>query len=509
MQYKRIGVGHDSRDEAIEGAKILALAVKSTLGNNGMNFLLEKGSRITNDGYTISKEIASGLEDEFQRRGAIAIDQAANKTNEEIGDFTSTAITLCFAILEESLKYLGSSKTIGAKKTHTEIREQIEKERLEVTEKITKMAKPIKTEKQLIDCAIVSVEDKNLGQLIGKMQWELGKDGVIVTEETNDKFSSIERVMGIRYDNGFSTSLVINNVEKQTLELNDAKTIITNHTVQNLAPLKNVMSQLYKSGCRNLIIMARGFTEFAIKECQENIKQGFNIFPINAPYTDHNEVMKDIVSVVGGTHINSESKDLADVQASDVGFAIKLVAGRMSSIITGKDDAESQARVATRVADLNKQLSKEPSDFQKKLITERIAMLTSGFAVLKVGAVSVITRGYLKDKADDSVNTVRACLQMGVVPGAGQALKAISDKLPDDYLLKKPLLSIYEQIKSSTTSKDDFIVPAWVQDSAKGLIVALKHAADVASTFGSVGGVIATKNSPVRYMVEGNAPQSE
>jgi len=501
VPFKIMKIGSEARDALIKGANYLGDATKSTLGPFGQNFFLEKKNRITNDGVTIAREIEA--RDEIENRGVIALREAAIKQNDEVGDGTTTAIALAQAILNEIVKLIGTGRTIANKETPAEVRVRLEKERLEVTDKLVAMSKAIQSEEEMINSATVSVEDKALGEIIGKAQWKLGKDGVLLAEEVNDRECSVEFVNGVRLDNGFSTSLSINNQEKQSLELNGAHVLLTNFVFNEkvgLAPILEPMKQLYKTGARHVILFGRAFSLQAFKDMKANAEQGYFIYPINAPYQDQNEVMKDLEAVLGGTYVNTESLDIENVQLSDFGVCEKIVARRYDATITGKADDAAKERIARRVEDLEKQLKGSQSEFEKKTLKTRIAQLTVGFGIVKIGAQSETERGYKKDKADDAVNAVRVALQEGVVPGAGLAFKLISESLPEGYILKKPLLCVYEQIMS--TAPAGFEVPAWVQDPVKVLRIALEKACSVAGTFATAGGANATEREKSRLMQE-------
>lgn len=496
-------LGTEARTKLFRGAEFLAKAVMSSLGPNGANFVLEKGNKVTNDGVTIAREIE--MKDEIEQRGVSILREAAVRTVEEVGDGTSTAITLAYSIMKEALKYMPSDKQIIGKMTPSELIRKIEEERKEVETKLTALSNPIGSEEQMIESAIVSVEDKELGKLIGQAQWKIGKEGVVIAEETADMSCSVEYVNGIRLDNGFGTSLVMNDPEHDALDVKDTTVLLTNHTVSSLAPLKPVLQQLAKSGIRNIVLITRAFSEQGIKDCMENIKQGFNIYPVNAPYTNQNEVMKDLAAVLGGRYINAEETELDAVQASDFGFSERLIARRYNATIAGIKDEKSKQRIENRVEELKKALSGEVSNFEKRNIETRIAQLSFGFAVVKIGATTEAKRKYLKDKADDAVHAVRAALQEGVVPGAGKAFKDISDSLPESYILKRPLLSVYEQIMF--TAPKDFQIENWVKDPVKVLRIALDKACGVASTLATAAGATATKkDEPCSHKSESDEP---
>lgn len=502
---KIVQVGVEARNNLIKGANYLADAVRSTLGPYGANAAIEKGNRITNDGVTIAREIS--VKKEIENRGICILREAAIKTNDEAGDGTTTAITLAQAILKEAVNRLPSGKNIIGGQTPAEIIRVIEKERKEVTDKLTSMAIKINSKEELIKSALVSVENEELATLIGEAQWDLGPDGMLIAEETAERESSVEKVFGVRIDNGFGTSVAINNVEKQSLEVNDVRVILTNYTLQDLKPLVPILEQLSKIGVNKVAIIARAFTETAIRDCMENTKRGYNLFPINAPYTDQNEVMKDLSIVLGGTYINSEERSLDSMQLSDVGLAERIVAKRYSAVLTGKNDESAKKRVENRVEEISRAIKGSFSEFEKRQLRERMAQLTSGFAIVKVGATSEVERKYKKDKCDDAVNAVRAALQEGVVKGAGLAFKEISDGLADTYILKKPLCAIYEQIMS--TAPTSFVVEDWVRDPVKVLRIALEKACSVSGTFATTLIAIAAEAPKPRLVQEVDSNNDE
>lgn len=485
-------VGFKARAVAVKGMDYVSDAVKSTIGPFGLNFMLEKGNRITNDGFTVSRELSGSVENEFERRGALTIHEASSKTNDQVGDATSTSEVLAQAIVKEAIRYLPNEETFTSKMRPSEISLKIKKEKEEIIEKLSADIRMIETEKELVNSARVSVEDDELAALIGKTQFELGKEGIILAEETNNINSSIEKIKGIKIDNGFGTSTIINNQEKQLLEAKDCVTILTNHVLQDLFPVKDLIDALVKNGKRNIMIIARGFSENCIQACLKNIQGGLNIFPINAPYTDQKEIMRDLAAVLGGSYIDSEERKLEDANPDDLGFAVKVIARRYDAIITGGDDGKTQERVKARVEKLQDAMKGSESEFEKRNIQARIGQLTNGFALLKVGAETEVERKRKKDKCDDAVHAVRLAFQGGTVKGGGLAFKEISDALPEDYILKRPLNSIYNQIMISAPA--DFKIEEWVRDPFLVLKAALTNACSVAATFSSINGITAEQN---------------
>lgn len=491
---KVIKIGVEARNGLAAGVDKLAAIVVPTLGPYGQNVYIDKGNAITNDGIKVAREVV--LEDEVEQRGVTAAREAASKTNDIVGDATTTSILFIQAIYKVCSTLLGKANVIGAKKP-SEIISQIEAERKEITDKLIAMATPITTVEQLIASARVSTESEELGTLIGQAQWDIGKDGYLLVEETNERTSSIEKVKGIRIDNGAGTAQVFNNLEKQSMEVEDVGIILTSYTIKDgtqwNALAKQIFEPAHTAGFKEIVVVARAWTDETINLCLQNIKQGsLKIYPVSAPYINMTERMKDLSAVTGATFYDSENSSFDDMYVSGIGNAKKVVAKRMEAVITGVDNDQTNGRVAKRVEELQKELDGEESEFAKKQLQERIAQLSNGFAIVKVGSPSDLERKRLFDKCEDAVNAVRAAWQEGVVPGAGLAFKQIAETLPDTYLLKRPIMSLNEQLMSSAPS--DFVIESWVQDPVKVLRVALEQACVAASALATAGGVITQKN---------------
>lgn len=489
--------GVEARNKVIKGADYVADTVKSTLGPFGSNALLEKGNRPTNDGFTISAELAGTLEDEFERRGALALHEASSKTNDEVGDATSSAETLAQAIIKEAVRYLPSDKSLVAQKRPSEIFKMIEDSKVNVIQQLKAQKTPVISEDNLVASAKVSVEDDILAGLIGRTQWQIGANGFILAEETNEPKSSVEIVKGIRLDNGFGTSHLLTNPAEQSLELNQVPVLLTNFTFQKediLALRTKIIEPLVTSKKGGLVIIGRAFSQEAIQLCLESTQKGFLIAPINAPYVNQSEIMKDLAAITGGTYYDVEERRLEDLDIKDIGFATKLVARRFDAIVTGAEpNALINDSIQERITQLEKQLNGTAvSDFEKKAIQSRIAQFQGGFAILKVGAETVFERKYKFDKAQDAVNSVRLALQEGTVKGGGLAFKEVSESLDDTDILKRPLLCIYNQIISSAPK--DFIIEDWVRDPYLTLVSALTNACSVAGQFASINCVVTTKD---------------
>lgn len=250
-----------------------------------------------------------------------------------------------------------------------------------------------------------------------------------------------------------------------------------------------------REGHNKIVIIARAWSDEAIQVCLQNINQGaVKIYPLSAPYVDMQERFKDMEAILGGKFYDSESTRLKDVVFSDLGFAKKVVARRMDAVITGREDVWVRDRIAGRVKELEEKRIGSQSEFEKKLLSERLSQLQNGFGIINVGSPSDMERQRLYDKCEDAVNAVRAAFQEGTVPGAGLAFKQIADELPNDYLLKLPLQETYKQIMASAPS--DWKPEKWIRDPVKVLRVALEKACAAAASFSTAGGVITEQFPP-------------
>lgn len=485
---KVVLTGDEARKKVLAGAKFLSDAVSRTLGPYGENGLVEKGLRITNDGVSVAKEMQ--LEDELEDLSLRKTREAAQRANDKAGDGSTTTILLTYKILERVIKEAGMGG-FAKKRPTVDVLRQIAKEKDEVVAKLQAMATPITTKEALVDSATVSVEDRDLGRIIGEAQFELGPDGFLVAEDTNEPETRIERVVGIRIDNGLGATQAINNQERQTLEIDDTPVIMTTNIIESIEPFRHIGEALSKKGVNRLAIIARAFTAQAIQQIQINGQQGFAIFPINAPYVDQREVMRDLEAILGGRYIDHEDGGVDSIQISDMGHCKFITAKRYEAVFSGLDTPLIKDKVLKRVKDLKDKMAGSPSDFEKKNLAARIAQLENGFGVVRVGALSETERKRVFDKVEDAVNATRAAYQEGTVPGAGLAFKEIADAMPEGALLKEPLRAVHEQVMANAPS--EFVIEDWVRDPVKVLRIALEQACSVAGDLATVSVVAAQK----------------
>lgn len=507
VKPKIIKSGVEARELLLAGVEFGYNNVAPTLGKYGQNFLLEKGNNNTNDGKKILA--ALWIEDEIKQRGLSVAREASIKTEGEVNDASTTAYILTYHIMKECARLLPNRHSILGKYSTGELIKKVTAEVRHVYKFLDEMAEPIKSREQLIESALVSTENEEIAQLIGSMQWDLTKDGRIIAEETIDPECSIERVSGIRIDNGMSAPIAMNNFDNQSLDIEDSLVLLTNYEMIDFdKQLNRIVAMVAAAGKNKVTVVARAFNSPTLKAIGTlQSASGFQIFPINSPYTDMNEVMKDLAAVHGGTYVHNESMDIDAIQLSDLGYAKTIVAKRWDSIFTGPGDEKSKERVEKRLKELHDLANGKGSQREKDRIHERIAQLRNGFAILRIGSDSDTDRLRLKDKADDAVGAVRHALAEGVVPGAGLAFKAIAETLPDDYIIKKPLLVINQLIMASAPK--DFVVPEWVKDPVKVLKTALKYSSNVAVNLATAAGADATALDKPRYVQEADQPQDD
>ncbi len=517
--------GFDARQELLEGVYFGSDAVRRTLGPYGRNWIsgVRGGTpHITNDGVSILKELWHP--DEIRMLGLRTMREAAMKLNEICGDGTTSAAVLTYEILFEGAKKVGfklidpatekevNSAVIGGPSV-MEIKRQIETEAKDVIEKLKAMAKPVESKEELIGAVRVSVEDEKLAEMIGGMQWDLGAEGTILVEDSNEPEVSIERINGIRFDNGFPTSAMINNIEKQTLELTDVHVILTNHVVHAISDfssnadkggagvINQILANCAANGkAREIVIVATKFDQLAMSEIARYLSENkIKICPINAPYVNQGQIFKDLAALLGGTFIDKEQgRSLRDASMADVGFATKVQASRWNAIFGGRGDDAAKNRITQRIEILEKEIKGEASPFAKKMLESRIAQLRNGLALMKVGALSETDQKRLQDKIDDAVASARSSLQEGLVPGAGVALKSISEGMPEGSILKRPLASIYEHIMDNAGAP--FEVEEWVKDPVKVVRMVVEKAASVAGNLVTAEGAIDHENPKTKYI---------
>ncbi len=414
------------RNALKRGVDTVANAVRVTLGPRGRNVALERswgGPIITNDGVSIAKEIT--LSDKFENMGAGIVKEVATKTNDKAGDGTTTAVVLTQALVHEGLK----RTAMGANAMM--IRRGIEAAAKEAIDELKKMAKPIKGKSDVRQVASISAESEELGTKIADVVEKVGKDGVVTVEESQSIGIETDYVEGMEFDRGYVSAYMITNAERMEAEVKDAAILITDKKISTIKEILPILEKLAQSGKKDLVIIADDVDGEALATFVVNKLRGvFNVLAVKAPgYGDRKkEMLADIAITVGAQVISEDlGVKLESADISMLGRANRVVATKDSTVIVGGKGKKGD--IQDRVASLRKQSENSDSKFDKEKLDERVAKLSGGVAVIRVGAATETEMKYLKDKIEDAVNATKAAIAEGIVPGGGAALAKVGAKL--------------------------------------------------------------------------------
>ncbi len=417
---KQILFSEAARGALKNGVDILANAVKVTLGPKGRNVVLDKGfgtPTITNDGVTIAKEIE--LKNKFENIGADIVKEVASKTNDVAGDGTTTATLLAQAIINEGLKNV----TAGA--SPISLKRGIEKAVEEVVKFLkTKLAKQVTTKEEIAQVATVSSKDPEIGSQIAEIINKVGKDAVITVEQSQTFGLTSEIVEGMQFDRGFISPYMINNAERMEAVYEDALILITDRKISAVADIVPLLEKVSHSGKRELVIIADEIEGDALATLVVNKLRGvFNTLAIKSPgFGDRKKELLEDIAVVTGGQVISEEKGLKleSVDLAMLGRVHKIVASKENTTIIGGKGKKSV--LEARVNQLKTQLTKTTSEFDKEKLQERIAKLTGGVAVIKVGAATEVEQKEKQHRTEDAVQATKAAMEEGIVAGGGVAL---------------------------------------------------------------------------------------
>ncbi len=416
---KKIIFKEDARKALKSGLDKVANAVKVTLGPKGRNVVLGQGFSspiITNDGVSIAKEIE--LEDTLENIGAEIIKEVAQKTNDTAGDGTTSAVLLTQAIATEGLK------NVAAGANPLALRKGIVAGKDAMIAALKSMSKTINTREEISQVATISAQDKEMGDMIAQIMEEVGKDGVITVEESKTFGLSKEIVKGLQFDRGYISHYMVSNTEKMEAALEDAYILITDKKIGSLQEMLPVLEKIIKSGKKELVIIADDVEGDALSTLIVNKLRGiFNALAIKAPgFGDRKkEMLEDIAIVTGGTVITEEKgMKLENVELEMLGNARKIIATKeTTTIVEGKGNKEA---IEKRVAQIKNAMQAATSDFDKEKLQERLAKLSGGVGVIKVGAATEVEQKNRKLKLEDALNATKAAVEEGIVPGGGTAL---------------------------------------------------------------------------------------
>ena len=415
---KDIKFSSDARSAMVRGVDILADTVKVTLGPKGRNVVLEKsfGSPlITNDGVTIAKEIE--LEDHFENMGAKLVSEVASKTNDIAGDGTTTATVLTQAIVREGIKNV----TAGANPIG--IRRGIEAAVAAAVEALKNNAIPVSNKEAIAQVAAVSSRSEKVGEYISEAMEKVGKDGVITIEESRGMETELEVVEGMQFDRGYLSQYMVTDNEKMVADLENPYILITDKKISNIQEILPLLESILQSS-RPLLIIADDVDGEALPTLVLNkIRGTFNVVAVKAPgFGDRRKAMlEDIAILTGGTVITEDlGLELKDATIEALGQAAKVSVDKDSTVIV--EGAGNPEAIANRVAVIKSQIETTTSEFDREKLQERLAKLSGGVAVIKVGAATETELKEMKLRIEDALNATRAAVEEGIVAGGGTAL---------------------------------------------------------------------------------------
>lgn len=422
---KEIKFSSDARAAMVRGVDVLADTVKVTLGPKGRNVVLEKsyGSPlITNDGVTIAKEIE--LEDHFENMGAKLVSEVASKTNDIAGDGTTTATVLTQAIVREGLKNV----TAGANPIG--IRRGIEASVAVAVEELKAIAKPVANKEAIAQVAAVSSRSEKVGQYISEAMETVGNDGVITIEESRGMETELEVVEGMQFDRGYLSQYMVTDNEKMVADLENPFILITDKKVSNIQDILPLLEEVLKTN-RPLVIIADDVDGEALPTLVLNkIRGTFNVVAVKAPgFGDRRKAMlEDIAILTGGTVITEDlGLELKDATMQVLGQSARVTVDKDSTVIVeGAGDKEA---IANRVSIIKSQIEVTTSDFDREKLQERLAKLSGGVGVIKVGAATETELKEMKLRIEDALNATRAAVEEGIVSGGGTAFVNVISKV--------------------------------------------------------------------------------
>jgi chaperonin GroEL len=419
MAAKEVRFSDDARARMFRGVNILANAVKATLGPKGRNAVLDKSfgaPTVTKDGVSVAKEIE--LKDKFENMGAQMVKEVASNTSDEAGDGTTTATVLAQAIIREGLKAVSSGRN------PMDIKRGIDKAVITAVEEIKKLSKPCKDNKAIAQVGTISANsDESIGKTIAEAMDKVGKEGVITVEEGSGLQNELDVVEGMQFDRGYLSPYFINQQANQTVELEKPLILLVDKKISNIREMLPLLEGVAKQG-RPLLVIAEDVEGEALATLVvNNIRGILKVAAVKAPgFGDRRKAMlQDIAILTGGTVISDEvGLQLEKATLNDLGEAKKVVVEKENTTVI--DGAGKASDIKARIESIRQQAEEATSDYDKEKLQERVAKLSGGVAVIKVGAATEIEMKEKKARVEDALHATRAAVEEGVVPGGGVAL---------------------------------------------------------------------------------------
>ena len=522
---KQIIFNEEARAKLKIGVDKLANAVKITLGPKGRNVAIDKGygaPQIVNDGVTIAKEIE--LEDKFENLGAELVKEVASKQNDVAGDGTTTATLLVQAIVSEGMKNVtaGSSPML--------IKKGIEKGVKEVVAYLNKISKEIKTKEEIAQVASISANDKEIGNIIADAIEAVSKDGVVTVEESQSFGIYKEVVEGMQFDKGYVSAYMSTNTEKMTAEYSDVSILITDKKISAIREVLPLLEKMAAEGKKDIVIIAEDCDGEALTTFVVNKLRGtFNVLVVKAPgFGDNRKAMLEDIAILTGAKVITEEKGLKleNVELDVLGKADKIISTKDNTTIVGGKGSKKE--LEDRLTVLKSSLAKTESSYDKEKLQERIAKLSGGVAVIKVGAATETEMKDIKLRIEDAINATKSATKKGIVAGGGvallrsiEALNALKLDNEEEQIgvdiLKKALLSPIKQIAENSgvdgsivaeevrkneninygynalTNEYEDLIKSGVVDPTEVVISALQNAASISAVFLTTEVAIAEK----------------
>ena len=533
---KEIKYGAEARSALEEGVNKLANTVRVTLGPKGRNVVLDKSygaPLITNDGVTIAKEIE--LEDAFENMGAQLVKEVATKTNDVAGDGTTTATVLAQAMINEGMKNLAA----GA--NPIVLRKGMKKATDKAVETIKAMSQKVNGSEHIARVAAISAGDDSVGEMVAKAMETVSGDGVITIEESKTMETELELVKGMQFDRGYISAYMATDMDKMEAVLDDPYILITDKKISNIQEILPLLEQVVQSGAKLLIVAEDVEGEALTTLIVNKLRGTFNVVAVKAPgYGDRRKAMlEDIAILTGGQVISSElGLDLKEASLDMLGRAKSVKVQKETTVIV--DGEGDKAAVAARINQIKGQIETTTSDFDKEKLQERLAKLSGGVAVIRVGAATETEMKEAKLRMEDALAATRAAVEEGIICGGGsayihasKAVKALADELTGDEktganivlkAMEAPLYHIaanaglegsviINKVRESAEGigfdayKEEYVdmVKAGILDPAKVTRTALQNATSVASTFLTTESAVANIKEDTPAMPAGGA----
>ena len=463
---KQLLFSNAARERVLAGVSTLTEAVRATRGPKGRNVLLEKSygaPTVTKDGVTVAKEIE--LEDKFENMGAQLVKEAATRTNDAAGDGTTTATVLAHAIMEAGLKHLSSGSNAIS------IKRGIDKAVEAVVAELEKMKKDISSKEEYKAVANISAQDEEIGDVIAEVIDEAGKDGVVTVEAGQTLGIEKEYVEGMQFDNGYISPYFVTDPARMEAVFENASILITDRKIGSIQDILPLLEGLAQRGKKEIVIIAENIEGEALATLVVNKLRGtFSALAVKAPaFGDRRkEILKDIAALTGGRLISEEvGLKLENATVEDLGKAKKVIATKDSTTIVG--GAGKKSDITARINEIKTGMEKSKSDFDKEKLQERLAKLTGGVAVIRVGAATEVEQKERQHRVEDALSATRAAAEEGILPGGGvayiRAMKVLDvlkagneDEQIGVEIVKEALLSPLRNIAANAGAAQDVVV---------------------------------------------------